>query len=382
MNPLDAFERILESLHRAALDDAHWPATAALIDEAVGSVSSGLGISEGFGSDAHVHYVGSYHRGERRRDLEREYLDVYHPHDERLERLRRLPGGRLFHVPELYSEGELKTSFAYNEGLHRFGSQNGLNVRFDGPDGLHFSWGIGNPVGSGGWQSAQLALIERLLPHIRQFVLMRQALAGGDAVSRSLEALLDNRRIGVMHLDRRGRVLAANGTALEVLRRGEALFDEGGMLHARPAAEESRLQRLLAGALPGTGNGIAVSGSITLHRRSDAAGGLGLHVSPVAGAQAEFGVRRVAALLLVIDPASRPRIEAPWVAQALGLTAAESRVAARLAEGRSVRDIAAAAGHKESYVRALLRSIYKKRGLSGQVELVRRVLALEGLPRP
>ena len=36
MNPLDAFDRILASLHQAALDDAHWPATAALIDEACG----------------------------------------------------------------------------------------------------------------------------------------------------------------------------------------------------------------------------------------------------------------------------------------------------------------------------------------------------------
>ena len=34
MNPDDAFERILESLYRAMLDDAHWPAASALIDEA------------------------------------------------------------------------------------------------------------------------------------------------------------------------------------------------------------------------------------------------------------------------------------------------------------------------------------------------------------
>ena len=380
MNPHDAFEGILVSLHRAMLDDAHWPATAALIDEAVGTACSGLGVSEGFDDDAHVHFIGSYHRGERRRDLEREYLDVYHPHDERVPRMRRLPDSRLVHVPDLYSEKELKTSFAYNEGLRRAGGQNGLNVRFEGPDGLHIYWGIGDPVRTGNWETTQLELLERLLPHIRQFVLMRQALAGGDGVARSLEDLLDDRHIGVMHLDRRGRLLAANATALEVLRQGEVLFDEGGSLHARRAAEEGRLQRLLARALPRAGNHIAVSGSLTMRSKSDAAG-LGLHVSPVIGVQAEFGVRRVAALLLVVDPAKRPRIEARWVVEALGLTPAEGRVAALLAEGRSVRDIAAAAGHRESYVRALLRIIYKKQGLSGQVDLVRRVLALEGLPR-
>ena len=37
------------------------------------------------------------------------------------------------------------------------------------------------PAGTGGWQSAQLRLVERLLPHIRQFVSVRQALAAADA---------------------------------------------------------------------------------------------------------------------------------------------------------------------------------------------------------
>ena len=34
MSDQDAFERILGSLHEAMLDDSHWPATSALIDEA------------------------------------------------------------------------------------------------------------------------------------------------------------------------------------------------------------------------------------------------------------------------------------------------------------------------------------------------------------
>ena len=122
-NTHDAFEGILLSPHRAMLDDAHWPATAALIDKAVGTACSGVGVSEGFDDDAHVHFVGSYQRGERRRDLEREYLNFHHPHVERMPRMRLLPDSRLVHVPDLYSEKELKTSFAYNEGPRRFDSR-------------------------------------------------------------------------------------------------------------------------------------------------------------------------------------------------------------------------------------------------------------------
>ena len=56
-------------------------------------------------------------------------------------------------------------------------------------------------------------------------------------------------------------------------------------------------------------------------------------------------------------------------------------MAARLAEGRSVREIAVSEGYQAGYVRWLLKQIYRKHGLSGQVALVRLVLATDALPR-
>ena len=69
------------------------------------------------------------------------------------------------------------------------------------------------------------------------------------------------------------------------------------------------------------------------------------------------------------------------MAALLGLTRSEARAAALLAEGRSVREIAAATGHRESYVRWLLKQAYRKLGVSGQVALVRQVLAAYALPQ-
>ena len=380
MSSLDAFLDILESLHEAMLDDAHWPATAALIDEACGIGGSALVIGEGFGDDVRVHFARYLYRGERRQDLEREYFEVYHPHDEAMPRLRELPDGLLVHVPDLYTDKEKKTSPVYNEALPRLGGQNGRSVRFDGPDGQRIVWALGDPVGTGGWQSAQLELIGHLLPHVRQFVRVRQALAAADALGVGLAGLPDNGRIGVIHLDRRGRIVEANDLALDILRRGEGLRDQDGTLHAWLPADHERLQRLLGGALPGLWGEAPTSGSMTV-RRATGRTRLGVHVSPVGVGQPDFGGRRVAALMLVVDPASRARIDPARVAKAFGLTPSEGRVAALLAEGRSVREIAAAAGYQESYVRWLLKQAYKKQGISGQVALVRQVLALDALPR-
>ena len=379
MNPDDAFERVFSSLYEAALDDARWPAATAELEEAVGADGNALIVGEGLGEDVRIHFARYLRRGENVEDQAREYFNVYHPHDEGMPRLRRLPHGQLVRVRDVYSEEELKTSPAYNEGLRGLGSRNGLYVRFEGPDGLRIVWGAGDPVG-GGWESAQLRLIERLLPHIHRSILIRQALAAADALGAGLAGLLDNDRIGVVQLDRGGRVLEANGPALEILRRGDGLLDRDGALDAVLPADRSRLRRLVGRALPEWWGESPSGGSMTVQRPSGRAR-LGLHVSPVGDAEADFGGRRVAALVLLIDPVRRPRIDAQRVAKTLGLTPSEGRMAALLAEGLKVREIAAAMGWSENYVRWLVQQVYRKQGVSGQVALVRQVLAADALPR-
>ena len=380
MTPRDAFGRILASLHRAALDDAHWLPTAALIEETAGVAGNVLVAGEGLGDNERIHFARYHHRGQPRQDLVREYLDVHYPHDTGARRLMGLPGARLVHIPDLYTEDERKRSPVYNEFLPRVGLHKGLYARFDEPDGLRMVWGVSNPTAGGGWQAGQLALIEGLRPHIRHFVRVRQALAAADALGASLTGLLDNSRIGVLHLDRSGRLLTANAPALDILRRGDGLSDKDGALGAWLPADHERLQKLLRRALPALWGKPPSGGSMTLRRLSDPAP-LGLHVSPVGDPQADFGGRRVAALVLVVDPALPPRIDPLRIAQALGLRPSEGRVVALLAEGHSVRQIAAATGRQPGYVRKLLKRVYKKQGIPGQVALVLRILAVDALPR-
>ena len=380
MNEFDAFNRILLSMHEAMLDDACWPATSALIDEACGTMGNALLIGEGTGDDVRVVFAAGYYRGQRREDLERDYLENYHPWDERVPRFRKLPDGRLTHVTELYTQAELRTSRTYNEFSPRSHGRNSLNARLDGPGDSHFTWVICDPVKPGSWATGQIDTIKRLLPHVRQFVLVRQALVGAEALGASLTGLLDNTRIGAIHLNRRGGITEVNAPARRLLRQGDGLFDRDGFLRARLASDDDRLQRLLGRALPGSAGEPASSGSMTV-RRAPGRQRLVVHVSPVSIAQTDLGAHRPAALVLAVDPASRPRLSPTRVALALSLTPAESRVAALLAEGRSVPDIAASSGYREGYVRWLLKQAYRKHDVSGQAALVRLVLAADALPR-
>ena len=374
----DAFERILASLHEAAMDDARLSTASALIDDALGVYGNCMAVADlHSGADIQVYFARLFYQGYRHHEFEREYFDVYFPLDERLPRLRQMPDSQLFHFADLFSEEEQKTSLVYNECSTLMLARNSINLRMDGPDGSSICWGINDPVGGGDWSSAQLGLIRRLLPHIRQYVNVRQALAGADALGASLTELLDTTGAGIIQLDRHGRMLEMNDRAWDLLRTEDGLFDERGFLFARKQEDNAKLQELLARALPPFGEQ-GVGGS-TMVRRSSALP-LVLHIHPVARQETDSRPWPVAALVLVVDPESRIRIDPDMVSVALGLTGMESQVAVLLAEGRSVAQIAVAFGRKESTIRTHVKHIFAKHGLSRQAELVRLVLSLAGAP--
>ena len=374
MSAHDLFERILASLSDAMLDDSLWPATSALIDEACGVQGNSLVVGTRSQDNILVSSAGLYYRGERHLELEREYLEVYHPIDEQVPRFRQMPDSHLVHSRDLYTEQEVKTSRTYNEYLPRARLREGVGVRLVEPDGSHISWVLADPITPGRRESAHLALIERLLPHLRQFVRVRQALVTAEALGTSVTDLLDTPRLGVLYLDRGGRIVEANDRARRMLRHGDGLADRGGELRARVPADQTRLAQLLAGALPPAG-AVPVSGSMTL-RRTSVALPFVVHVKPVEVRQPDFGAQRVAALVLVVEPGRRQRLDPILVAATLGLTPVESQIAVWLAEGRSVHDIAAALGRSPGSIYWHLQQAYQKHGLRRQTDLVRLVLSL------
>ena len=380
MSERDAFDGILASLHEAALDRRHWSSATKLIDDALRTHGSSMVCGDGDSEDdIRIHFAWAFVGGQRDRQLEREYFRIYYPLDERAPRLRRLPDSRLFHMTDLYSDAELKTSRTYNEVLACGQAGNGINVRLDGPDGSRIVWVVNDPLDGDDWSSAQLDSIRRLLPPIRQTVRVQQALAGAGALGASLAKLLDTTGLGIVQLDRRARIVAANDPARDVLRTGEGLFDEGGFLHARGSEDDAELQRLLARALPRFG--ARGAGGSTMIGRAAPRPPLVVHVNPVGRQETDWQAWPVAALVLVTDPARRTRIDPAVAAAALGLTRMESRVAVLLAEGMNVAEVAAATGRRESTIRTHVKHMFAKHQLSRQADLVRLVQSLGSAPK-
>ena len=379
MDEKDSFKRIVDSLNEAMLDDARWADTSALIDEAFRAKGNMLTFADGLSKDdIEIIFSRTYFRGVYRSEWQREYFRDYCADDEHLPRLGMLPDSKIVHVTDLFSEQELKTSRTYNESMVSFGGQNGLNVRLDGPGGSHIVWGIADPIDASGWSSSQIDMIGRVLPHLRQYVRVRTALVDAGALGRSVTELLGNARAGVIQLDRRGRIVEANDVARALLRGNDGLSDRDGTLRAATPEDNARLQNLLARALPRFGEQ-GESGSMMV-RRSSLLPRFALHVKPVAMRELDHRPRHVAALVLIVDPVDRARIDPGLVEAVLGLSPAETEIAVLLAEGRTPRQIAAATGRGYSTVRTHLKHIFAKLGVSRQFEVAQLVLALSSLP--
>ena len=94
-----------------------------------------------------------------------------------------------------------------------------------------------------------------------------------------------------------------------------------------------------------------------------------VHVKPVGVPQPDYGARHVTALVLIVEPRSQHRVDPDLVARTLGLTPMESQVAAGLAEGKSVRDMAEATRRTQGSIYWNLKQIYQKQPVSRQADL-------------
>ena len=179
-------------------------------------------------------------------------------------------------------------------------------------------------------------------------------------------------------LDHKGAVVESNARGRDVLLADGGLRERNGRLTAHRFQDAEAFEDLLTAALSGKDDppraSVAVLGAWPDQRPLTA------WVNPVEGS-ADCD-RRIAALVVVVDPWQTIRVNPEQIARCLGLTPAESRVAASLAEGKTVADIARATNRKPESVRQLVKQALSKTWCSRQAELVRVVLSSSRLPVP
>lgn len=368
-------KRAVELLHEAELDDDAWPKASRLIDEACGLQGSDLLLASHLGAEGNdIHLRWLFLRGEPNPELYHDYAENYSEFDERGPTLIQQPFGKLTHTTSLMPGKVRKRSAVYNEYLVPNAGENCLNVRMPVRGRMQMAWSLVGPGGGSpsDWTGEQVEAVRQLLPHVHQFIRVRHALAEARADGYRGAALLDTPRIGVLLLDRRGRIVEANDRARTLLEHNHSLGVRSGCLAATPPADANGVASVLKGACAE-----GLGGSITIPRQQRTP--LTLHATPMAAYERRLLAGRYAARVLLAEPFSTPPINVKRTAAALGLTLTQGQVAAALAAGSTVAEIAVATHRTEATVRWHIREALSRLGLSRQVDLVRGVLSSPGV---
>ena len=249
--------------------------------------------------------------------------------------------------------------------MKRVGGTNQLTVRLSSTGADEDLWVVTRATARE-FETAQLNLIRRVSEHVGRLVRMRRTLVSVDALGLTLTEALEHAGAGIFLLDASGHIVECNDRARELLADDGGLADRDGQL----GASSLSAQRALHSAVREAASGKAPTASSVRVPTAEHGRWLLADVSPVPQ-PVEALAAPVAALVVIRDPWAEKAVDPEIVQQILGVTAAEAEVAALVAEGRTVREIAALRHRSEASVRWHLKQLYGRTGLRGQTDLVR-----------
>lgn len=311
--------------------------------------------------------------------LSPKFLDAYrdrHARDDpwlRHEEPYRVPGN-VHAGRELVSDAELVDTRFYREWLEPqslFYRLSAVLLR-ENDDLCYFAVLRGRKDSLFGFE--KMRLCRTLAPHLRSAVQMRRQFALLEVERNAAVEVLDRLPTAVLLCDESGTPVIVNGAARQILAGGDGLVVRCGKLAARRACETDALERLIAGAARAARGGGGSSGGTLPVSRASGSRPFSVLVTPMRAPSSVPGHRRIAAALFISDPESVILANEERLLQLYGLTPAESRLAARITEGRSLEEAAAMLNITTQTARGYIKRILCKTGTKRQVELVRLLL--------
>lgn len=285
-----------------------------------------------------------------------------------------LPEGKVMHFRDFVSADVLSRNAPYREFLLQTSSDEVLGVDIADRNGMELRLRLTRGRDEPPFRHRDFVHLERLVPHLRIALRLFDRLAAGEAEQRIYAGAIAQMAVGVIILDRNGKVIRLNARASTILAERDGIQLRGDMvvlddpelgrqLHARLLKPEETPLTLRLERPSGHGDLLLVVGDANAPGYVTAGGG-------------------PASVLFLNDPGSTPRVSPDAIRDLLGLTQSEATIAAEMANGASLSDTAVRLGISPNTVRAHLRSIFAKTGVKRQSQLVQLVHhSLPGLTR-
>ncbi len=229
---------------------------------------------------------------------------------------------------------------------------------------------LGRSLSKGAFWQDDVELLRRLSPTLRR------GLQAGDkhkrlqSVQRIALDTLDAMPIGIVLLDGGGGILAANSFAREVLDSESGLFMSASGLGVQLSGGRLKLRDLIVGGPNRSGERSGEIQGFALPRENGRRA-VTLLLVPVQDFPQARERDDPVAILFIADPQRTAEIDPQRLSRIYGLSRAEARVAALLAGGKRLDDVAGTLGLTYETVRKHLKQIFAKTGTERQADLVR-----------
>ncbi len=299
------------------------------------------------------------------------YEQQYAMTDERLPVVMGLRQGQTMVDHEHFSARDMSHSAIYAEWLAQLGMKHTMVLmqRVDGP--VQEYVGFMRHVDQRPFGDADRRFAQQLMPDLLRATRLRaQAKPLARQAALGLAAL-DALPQGIAVVDAQGRMHHANAAAGRLFAQSGPMKVRHGLLQCVDGASQARWQALVAAACAIAGPSAA--GAIR------PVGGVPHLVVTVLPLKASHiaALRQVPmALVLLVDPEAPVGLTPGLLADMLGLSPTEARLALLLASGKTVKDFAAIQGCTWNTARSHLANLLGKTGCRRQVELVGLLQAL------
>jgi DNA-binding CsgD family transcriptional regulator/PAS domain-containing protein len=285
-------------------------------------------------------------------------------------KLLRAPRGQIIRREQQFSDAYWERIDMYQEIYRPLGVYASLGVALLRTEHYFVPFGMVRAKSRGAFTARELALFERVIPHMQRLMQILLRLNDLDGRQAADAVLWDRLPFGVFILDASGRILWGNRAGESIVAQNDGLATRGKLLIAGAPDENAALHRLIGQAgITGAGRGLDAGGALALSRPS-ARRPLAVLVAPFAAARVEQLGRRPAVVVLVSDPETRPQAAPELLAGLYGLTAREAALVALLLEGLDLHDAAERLALSMNTVRTHLRGVFTKTGTRRQAELV------------
>ncbi|WP_027165779.1 helix-turn-helix transcriptional regulator [Mesorhizobium sp. WSM3224] len=357
-------ERAIEACYDAVLAPGEWPRALQLLAESLGAESCTF-----FSDDEEVppKMPISTEHAEFHELWLRNESDAPDPHVTRAPAFRR--AGYTTLIEDQISTKEERRTLPYYQEIARPGARDWYASTPFMVDEHRWSMPLYRGARRGRFFPEETNCFAEVGPHLGRIVRLAKRFAAFQQVSEL--SSLERASCAAILLDEEGRAKDLNVSAQKLI--GEEFY----LVRGRPATDDpssnDRVRRLLAGGLPGRRDGAPAAAPVVISRSESP--WLLAEVMPLSALGSDLFTAGCAVLLLT-DLRSLERPDALRLRAAFGLTAAEARLAARLASGDGINAAAIALGISRETARTQLRAVFAKTNTHRQAELATLVARL------